>query len=217
MGRRSTSVRQPVRLSSPSSNQATTLVDLGVHELRDVLEPMRLYRLENGAFVSDRRPPRTGGVRAGNVPTAIGELLGREADVEDVIADLRTASVVTLIGVGGIGKTRLALEVGRRVQAAWRDGVWFAALDTIDRPDALVPVLLGIFSIEARAERDLDSLIEGLRVRHALLILDNCGMYSRPPRRPQAPWWQPVLTFRCSPPRVSRSMSTASGLDARLP
>jgi predicted ATPase/class 3 adenylate cyclase/DNA-binding CsgD family transcriptional regulator len=154
--------------------QATTLVDLGVQELRDVVEPVRLYRLEDPAFESDRRPPRTGSVRAGNLPTAPGVLLGRAADIEAVIDDVAVARVVTLTGVGGIGKTRLALEVGRRLQAAWRDGVWFAALDTVDLPDAMLRALLGTLGIEPRAENDLDSLIEGLRFRHALLILDNC-------------------------------------------
>jgi predicted ATPase/class 3 adenylate cyclase/DNA-binding CsgD family transcriptional regulator len=154
--------------------QATTLVDLGVQELRDVVEPVRLYRLEDPAFESDRRPPRTGSVRAGNLPTAPGVLLGRAADIEAVIDDLAVARVVTLTGVGGIGKTRLALEVGRRLQAAWRDGVWFAALDTVDVPDAMLRALLGTLGIERRSENDLDSLIEGLRFRHALLILDNC-------------------------------------------
>ena len=60
-------------------------------------------------------------------------------DVETLIDDLARARVVTLTGVGGIGKTRLALEVGRRLQPTRRDGVWFAALDTVDRPDAMVP------------------------------------------------------------------------------
>ena len=153
---------------------AATLVDLGVHELRDVVEPMRLYRMEDPAFVSDRRPPRTGSVRAGNLPTAPGVLVGRDADVEAVIADLAVGRVVTLTGVGGIGKTRLALEVGRRLQADRRDGVWFSALETVASPGAMLRSLLGTFGIEPRAERDADSLVEGLRFRHALLILDNC-------------------------------------------
>jgi class 3 adenylate cyclase len=51
---------------------ATRLVDLGVHELRDVVDPVRLYRLEGPAFASDPRPPRTGGVGAGKLPTARG-------------------------------------------------------------------------------------------------------------------------------------------------
>jgi predicted ATPase/class 3 adenylate cyclase/DNA-binding CsgD family transcriptional regulator len=155
-------------------DHATTLVDLGIQELRDVVEPVRLYRLEDPAFESDCRPPRTGSVRAGNLPTAPGVLLGRAADIQAVLDDLAVARVVTLTGVGGIGKTRLALEVGRRLQTACRDGVWFAPLDTVDLPDAMLRALLGTLGIEPRAKNDLDSLIEGLRFRHALLILDNC-------------------------------------------
>jgi predicted ATPase/class 3 adenylate cyclase/DNA-binding NarL/FixJ family response regulator len=153
---------------------STTLLDLGVHELRDVTEPVRLYRVADGAFASDPRPPRTGGIRSGNLPAGSGVLLGREADVDAVFGDLAAARVVTLTGVGGIGKTRLALEVGRGSQTEWRDGVWFAALDTIDAPDALLRMLLGLLGIEPRSRPDLASLIEGLRFRESLLILDNC-------------------------------------------
>jgi predicted ATPase/class 3 adenylate cyclase/DNA-binding CsgD family transcriptional regulator len=153
---------------------ATTLIDLGVHELRDVIEPVWLFRLEDPSFDSDPRPPRTGGVQAGNLPVAAGPLLGREADVDFVIGDLSSAKVVTLAGVGGIGKTRLALEVGHRLASGRRDGVWFAALDTVDRPEAMVRSLLGMLGVEPRPPSDLASLIEGLRFRDALLILDNC-------------------------------------------
>ena len=153
---------------------STTLLDLGVHELRDVMEPVRLYRVDDRAFTSDPRPPRTGGARAGNLPAGSGVLLGRDADLEAVVDDLAAARVVTLTGVGGIGKTRLALEVGRGSQTEWRDGVWFAALDTIDTPNAMLRALLGLLGIEPRSRPDLESLIEGLRFRESLLILDNC-------------------------------------------
>ena len=153
---------------------STTLLDLGVHELRDVIEPVRLYRVDDGAFASDPRPPRTGGVRSGNLPTGSGVLLGRDADLKAVVEDLAAARVVTLTGVGGIGKTRLAVEVGRGSQTEWRDGVWFAALDTVGTPDAMLRALLGLLGIEPRSQPDLESLIEGLRFRESLLILDNC-------------------------------------------
>jgi predicted ATPase/class 3 adenylate cyclase/DNA-binding CsgD family transcriptional regulator len=153
---------------------SSVLVDLGVHELRDVVDPVRLYRLDDAAFESDPRPPRTGSVRAGNLRATSGSLLGRAEDVESVMDDLARARVVTLTGVGGIGKTRLALEVGRKLQGEWRDGVWFAALDTVDRPAALLRSLLGLLGIDPRVERELDSLIEGLKYRDTLLILDNC-------------------------------------------
>ena len=153
---------------------STTLLDLGVHELRDVIEPVRLYRVDDGAFASDPRPPRTSGVRSGNLPTGSGVLLGRDADLAAVAEDLAGARVVTLTGVGGIGKTRLALEVARGSRTEWHDGVWFAALDTIDSSDAMLRALLGVLGIEPRSRPDLDSLIEGLRFRTSLLVLDNC-------------------------------------------
>jgi predicted ATPase/class 3 adenylate cyclase/DNA-binding NarL/FixJ family response regulator len=153
---------------------STTFLDLGLHDLRDVIEPVRLYRVDDETFASDLRPPRTGGVRSSNLPVASGVLLGREADLEAVVGGLATARVVTLTGAGGIGKTRLALEVGRSSQTEWHDGVCFAALDIIDAPDALLRALLGLLGIEPRSQPDLASLIEGLRFRKSLLILDNC-------------------------------------------
>jgi predicted ATPase/class 3 adenylate cyclase len=153
---------------------ATRLADVGLHELRDVLEPVRLYRLEDPAFAVDSRPPRTSEIRVGNLPEAPGELLGRDADVDAVLADLSRGRLVTLTGVGGIGKTRLAIEVGRLLQPARRDGVWFAALDTIDQPDAVGRGLLSTLRIEPGSGRDLETVVDGMRFRHALLILDNC-------------------------------------------
>jgi predicted ATPase/class 3 adenylate cyclase/DNA-binding CsgD family transcriptional regulator len=149
-------------------------IDLGAHELRDVVDPVRLYRVDSAAFRSDARPPRTGSVRAGNLPMPSGPLLGRSEEVDLVSADLETVPVVTLTGVGGIGKTRLALEVGRQRQVSHHDGVWFAALDTVDRPESLIASMLGMFGIEPVSDDDLGTLIEGLRFRDALLILDNC-------------------------------------------
>jgi predicted ATPase/DNA-binding CsgD family transcriptional regulator len=149
-------------------------IDLGVHELRDVIEPVRLYRIDSADFDSDPRPPRSGTVRSGNLPTPAGALLGRSDDVESVVADLELARVVTLTGVGGIGKTRLAVEVGSQVRAAWPDGVWFAALETVTGPDEMLRSLLSVLSIETGRGSDLESLVEGLRDREAMLVLDNC-------------------------------------------
>ena len=122
--------------------------------------------------IPDRRVPEA--VALGNLPALAAQLVGRSDDVETVVAGLATARVATLTGVGGIGKTALALEVGRRLQPQAPDGVWLAALDTIERPDALLPLLLSLFGVDAWAVGDLDSLLDGLRFRETLLILDNC-------------------------------------------
>ena len=85
---------------------------------------------------SDRRPPRSANAYEGNLPAVAVTLFGRSDDVESIVSHLGHARVVTLTGVGGVGKTRLALEVGRVMQATGFGGVWFAALDTVDRPEA---------------------------------------------------------------------------------
>ena len=149
-------------------------MDLGFHDLRDVIEPVRLYRLESSEFASDRRPPRSANAYDGNLPAVAVTLFGRSDDVESIVSHLGHARVVTLTGVGGVGKTRLALEVGRVMQATGFGGVWFAALDTVDRPEALVAALHSLLEIEGDSDRGLSSLVAGLRFRKALLILDNC-------------------------------------------
>ena len=159
---------------APELGHGTRLVDLGLHDLRDVVEPVRLYRLESETFPTDPRPPRTGVLRVGNLPISPDALVGRDAEVEAVIGDLAAGRLVTLTGVGGIGKTRLAIEVGRRLQSTCRDGVWFAALDTVDDPAVAVRAMLGMLHIDVGAGDDRERLVEGLRYRQALFILDNC-------------------------------------------
>lgn len=152
-----------------------SLVDLGDHHLRDIPGSVRLFRLELPELTRDRRPPRTGTALAGNLPIVADPLLGRAAEVEQTIEDLRSAQIVTLTGVGGIGKTRLAIEVGHRLRSGQRDGVWLARLDQVKRPGALLQALLGMLGIEARAAHsELEALTDSLRFRRALLVLDNC-------------------------------------------
>ena len=140
---------------SGDQDEAWRWVDLGVHELRDVVDPMRLYRIDSPSFASDPRPPRSGSVSAGNLPAIASTLVGRSDDVHTIVHDLATSRVVTLSGVGGIGKTQLALAVGRQMQSRDACGVWFAPLDTIDRPEALLSTLFGQLCIEGRAGSDL--------------------------------------------------------------
>ena len=150
------------------------LVELGVHELRDLAEPAGLFRLDDPSFVSDLRPPSSGGVRTGNISPDDSVLLGRGAAVGEIERDLGHARVVTLTGVGGIGKTRLALEVGRRRRYAYRDGVWIARLERLGRGDEVLPTLLALFGIESAGRDGLAVLVELLRRSEVLLVLDNC-------------------------------------------
>ena len=105
---------------------APDLVDLGVHQLRGLSTPLRLFQLGPGTF------PALGGAGAqpGNVPVELDEFIGRAAQLDDLVAAVQVDRVTTLLGVGGSGKTRLAIETAHRLAGHERDGCWFVELSS---------------------------------------------------------------------------------------
>ena len=110
----------------------------------------------------------------GLVP-ALTSFVGREAAIREVAELLGEYRLVTVTGPGGVGKTRLACEVARRVADRFADGVWLTELARVHDPalvPAVVAVTLGVR--ETPAARLMDSLAAALSRRQLLLILDNC-------------------------------------------
>lgn len=108
----------------------------------------------------------------GNLPTELSPLVGREADGVLVLTHLRTARLVSLVGPGGVGKTRLALHVARATQHDYPHGVWWVELAALTQPQLVprtVARLLGLPNPHTPA-----ALATALRPRQALLVLDNC-------------------------------------------
>lgn len=116
---------------------------------------------------SDRR-------RAGNLPEETSRLIGRRAESAEVRGLLGSSRLVTLTGPGGVGKTRLALEVARRARVGFTDGVWVTALDELTQPDLLPAVVLAVMGSAGRSGTRVDDLVEFLGDRRVLLVLDNC-------------------------------------------
>ena len=113
--------------------------------------------------------------RTRRLPLPVTSFVGREADLAAVSALLPQARLVTLWGPGGVGKTRLALEVVARVGDRYPDGVRFCDLAAVGRPGAVARAVATAVGLEERALRSLeDQLVEHLAHRHLLLVLDNC-------------------------------------------
>ena len=110
-----------------------------------------------------------------NLPFPVSEIIGRERFIEEIVAMLGGRKIVTLTGPGGIGKTRLSLEVGRRALPCFPDGVWLAELGSLTTP-LLVADSIGN-ALGARignhASR-FDTIVEVIGARRLLLVLDNC-------------------------------------------
>ncbi|MFF5482361.1 BTAD domain-containing putative transcriptional regulator [Streptomyces sp. NPDC012935] len=130
------------------------------------------------------------GGRAGNLRVRLTSFVGREADIEAIRGDLGTARLVTLLGPGGAGKTRLSQEAADRVRDGAPDGVWLAELAPVDAPEAVPEAVLtavgaretvlygaGAEAMRAGSERHddpVERLAEHCGKRRMLLILDNC-------------------------------------------
>jgi predicted ATPase/DNA-binding winged helix-turn-helix (wHTH) protein len=110
-----------------------------------------------------------------NLPQALTSFFGRERDVVEIKRLLATKRLITIVGVGGIGKTRLALQVATEVISAYRDGAWFVDLGALRHGAMVLRALAQVFGVQERAGKPLiTALCTHLRRLQTLVILDNC-------------------------------------------
>jgi predicted ATPase/class 3 adenylate cyclase len=140
---------------------------LGEHRLRDLGAPLELFQVGEGVFP----PLRSVDVVPTNLPRVRTELIGRNDDVRALAALVARERLVTLTGVGGVGKTRLALAVAAAVAADFADGCWLVELAPVASGDEVVTVVAGAMRAPAT---DLDALAAYLADRRVLFVLDNC-------------------------------------------
>ncbi|MEZ0074204.1 LuxR C-terminal-related transcriptional regulator [Planotetraspora sp. GP83] len=114
-------------------------------------------------------------LRGGGLPVEGTSFVGRRQEVADVKRMLSGARMVTLTGAGGVGKTRLAAHVAGDVRRAFPDGVWLVELAELATPELLVQTLTEVLEIRALSARpQLEAVVEHLRDKRALVVLDNC-------------------------------------------
>ena len=149
-------------------------VDLGLHHLRDVAEPIRVYGVLSPGVLDRFDGLRASARRATSVPRPRTSFIGRGADVDRIVADVRAHQVVTVTGIAGIGKTRLSLEVAGRMGDAFSDGVVMTELAGVP-PAQVGAALAKALGVERRSLRTAEeSVVEWLRDKQLLLLLDSC-------------------------------------------
>lgn len=112
--------------------------------------------------------------RRSNLPRRLPGFVGREAQIEEITQALAKSALVTLTGAGGVGKTRLALEIGHRLLETYRDGVWFVDFSSVKDRAVIVDTLMYALGLRVRGGNASDVLTGFLKGRDQLLILDNC-------------------------------------------
>ena len=147
------------------------LVDLGSHRLRDLSEPIRVFQAGAGRFP----PVRSLDSIPGNLPEQTTSFVGRDAEVLELVSLVGAQRLVTLTGVGGVGKTRLALHVAAELVNEFPDGVWLVELGPVGDPAAVADAVATALSVTPEAGLGTaDSVARALSSRRMLVVVDNC-------------------------------------------
>ena len=150
------------------------LRDLGVHRLKDLEHPERLWQLVIEELTNDFPPIASFDATPNNLPTRLTTFLGREREISAVKALLAESRLLTLTGPGGTGKTRLSIEVAERGLAGHPDGVFLVELGSISEPARVASAIIRALSLPDRGGREPEArLVDHIGDKHMLLVLDN--------------------------------------------
>jgi predicted ATPase/class 3 adenylate cyclase len=151
------------------------LADLGEHSLKDITAPERLFQVVAPELPREFPALRTVDARPNNLPRHITTFIGRHEVMADAKRLLASTPLVTLTGPGGIGKTRLALELAEEVLDEYDDGVWLVELGSLTDPAFVVQAVASVLGVVEQPGRSLlSTIVDHSRMRNLLVVLDNC-------------------------------------------
>jgi predicted ATPase/class 3 adenylate cyclase/DNA-binding XRE family transcriptional regulator len=157
--------------------EGVALTDLGIHRLRDLGRPERLFQLQAAGLRSEFPPLRSLGNRAlrNNLPVQLARFIGRDREIAEVRGLVGASRLVTVTGAGGAGKTRLGLQVAAELLDGSGDGVWLVELAAVNDEDAVAAAIAEALRIPPQPGRlVLEVVADALVPQDVLIVLDNC-------------------------------------------
>ncbi len=159
--------------SAPSAR--VQLRDLGPHRLRDLANPEQVFQVLADDLRDQFPALRSVDSLPNNLPLQLSSFVSRDAEIAEIKKLVETTRIATVVGTGGIGKTRTTLEVAADILDGMPDGAWFADLAPINDSTLVASVLASALGVrESESRSTLDEVIDHLRQRKMLLVLDNC-------------------------------------------
>jgi len=151
------------------------LIPLGPKRLRDITKPVELFQVRVAGLRTEFPPLKTADSTPGNLRPPTTSFIGREEELAALEMILEGHRLVTLTGVGGVGKTRLALEFATRSAEHFPDGVFVIELASVGDPAAVPEAVAGVLGITQQPGLNVaDSVASALEGRSRLLVFDNC-------------------------------------------
>lgn len=152
-------------------NNGLTFKFLGERRLKDLVKPEKIYQLTAPGIQEEFPPLKTLDERGSNLPLQPTRFIGRKKELKNIRELMQETRLLTLLGSGGTGKTRLSIETGKNFIDEFPGGVWFAELAQLTDPSLVVRQISSVFKISTD---EINELIDFLKEKELLLILDNC-------------------------------------------
>jgi len=150
------------------------VLDLGVHHLRGIDQPLHVGQLCAEGMPTAFPPLRTVDASAARIPRYRSALVGQDALLADLASLIARDGIVTLVGTGGCGKTRLAAEVASRAVESFRDGVVWVDLALLDTGSLVGDAVASALGLRSGSRPPQDVVVDHLAARQTMVVLDNC-------------------------------------------